>query len=69
MEALIMMDGQFEILQSPFPYYVRVNSFWRTIGRFFSPKNAIKKDTQKIVTKLDQNLNKYYAFTASKRLD
>ena len=60
MEALIIMDSQLEKLTSPFPYYIRVNNFWRTIERFFAPKNAIKRDSRKIVSKLDYNLNNYY---------
>jgi hypothetical protein len=66
MEALIIMDGNFNILQSPFPYYIRSNNFWWTLGRFFSPKQAIKRDSKKIVTKLDYNLNEYYEKITSK---
>ena len=66
MEALIIMDSQFEQLSNPFPYYIKSNDFWRSLGRFFSPKGAIKRDAKKVVIKLDQNLNKFYEKTISK---
>ena len=66
LEALIILDCRFEIIPSPFPYYVKVNNFWSTLGRFFSPDKAIKKDAQKIVPELENNLREYYKFTVEK---
>ena len=60
MEALIIMNSQLEVLPSPFPYYVRANHFGRVLGKLFAPKKAVKRDAEKIVTKLEKNLNKFY---------
>ena len=59
-EALIVMDSRFEVLPSPFPYYVKSNSFWLMLGRIFSSKNAVKRDVTKVVTELDHELNFFY---------
>jgi hypothetical protein len=66
LEALILMDNRFEVLPSPFPYYVRANHFGRVLERIFSPKNAVKRDTKKIVTRLDYNLNEFFKQTTAK---
>jgi hypothetical protein len=68
LEALILMDDRFEVLPSPFPYYIRANHFGRVLELIFSPKNTIKRDTKKIVTRLDSNLNEFYKQTIAKRL-
>ncbi len=60
LEALIIMDSRFNIVPSPFPYYTRVNNFWLVLGRFFSPKKAVKRDATKIVQELDGKLKEYY---------
>ena len=66
MEALIIIDSQNQPLPSPFPYYIKTNNFWYTLGRFFSPKKAIKRDSKKVVSKLDYNINEYYKKTVAK---
>ena len=60
MEALIIMNKQFEVLPSPFPYYVRVNHFGRVLGKIFAPKKSVKRDTKKIVTRLEKYLINFY---------
>jgi hypothetical protein len=66
LEALIIMDSQFEVLPSPFPYNIRVNHFGRLFGLIFSPKRVIKRDAKKVVSKLDFNLNEFYKRTVAK---
>ncbi len=67
MEALIIMDRRFDIVPSPFPYYVRVNNFWLVLGRIFSPKKAIKRDANAVVKQLDRKLQEYYKETLARR--
>jgi len=60
MEALIIMNSRFEVLPSPFPYYIRVNLFGRVLVKIFAPKKVVRKDMKKIVTRLEKNLNNFY---------
>lgn len=69
MEALIILDRRFEVVPAPFPYYTRVNSFWRVFERVFSPRNAIKKDAYKIVAALNKNLKEYFQYAKIKHPD
>ncbi len=66
LEALIIMDRRFDVLPSPFPYYIRVNDLWRVFGLIFSPKKVIKRDAKKVVSKLEFNLNAFYKRTIAK---
>ncbi|MFT5166277.1 MAG: hypothetical protein ACI8P3_001508 [Saprospiraceae bacterium] len=58
-EALVMMDRNLKDLAAPFPYYVRVNSIGRLFTRIFNHKKLVKKDSKKIVQKLESNLQRY----------
>lgn len=59
-EAVIIMDGQFNDLQRPFPYYVRVNSIERLFVRIFRPKKLVRKDSREIVKKLEEKLWRFW---------
>lgn len=61
MEALIITDSRFEVLPAPFPFYIRVNSFGLVLSRIFSPKQSVKRDTQKMISKLEHKLTEFYA--------
>jgi hypothetical protein len=58
-EALVLMDQHFKDLQSPFPYYVRINSIGRLFTRIFNHRNLVRKDSRLIVQKLEKNLRRY----------
>lgn len=66
MEALIIMDSRFEVLPSPFPYYVKTNNFWLVLGRIFSSKNSVKREAQKVVPELNRKLISFYKLTTDK---
>lgn len=59
--ALVMMDENLKDLNRPFPYYVRINSVGRLFTRIFNHKNLVKKDSTKVVLKLEGNLRRYYS--------
>ncbi len=68
-EALIITDSQFEVLPAPFPFYIRVNSLGLVLGKIFSPKQSVKRDTQKMVSKLEHKLSEFYARVLEKNRD
>jgi hypothetical protein len=59
-EALVLMDRGLNDLERPFPYYVRVNSIERVFLRVFNPRKLVRKDSEKIVEKLEQKLQDFW---------
>ncbi len=59
-EAMIIMDEDLEPLQSPFPYYGRLNDFGAFIGSIFPAPGQKEKDALRIVGKLNDKLVGFY---------
>ena len=59
-EAMIIMDGQFQDLDKPFPYYQRLHDFAAVMGSIFPAPDQKKKDALRIVGKLHTKLQDYF---------
>ncbi len=59
-EAMVVMNGQFEDLDKPFPYYQRLHDFAAVMGSIFPVQDQKKKDALRIVGKLNEKLKEYY---------
>ncbi|MCB0560657.1 MAG: hypothetical protein KDD09_16995 [Phaeodactylibacter sp.] len=59
-EAMVIMDGQFQDLDKPFPYYQRLHDFAAVMGSIFPAPDQKKKDALRIVGKLHTKLQDYY---------
>ena len=58
-EAMVIMDKNLKDMMPPFPYYVRINSISRLFTRIFNHKNLVRKDSEKIVQKLETNFRRF----------
>ncbi|MCB0568565.1 MAG: hypothetical protein KDC66_02325 [Phaeodactylibacter sp.] len=59
-EAMIILDSQFERLEKPFPFYQRLNDFSAFIGSFLPKPNQKTEDALRIVGKLNKKLHTYF---------
>ncbi|MCB0546529.1 MAG: hypothetical protein KDD19_03020 [Phaeodactylibacter sp.] len=59
-EAMVIMNGQFEDLDKPFPFYQRLHDFAAVMGSIFPVPDQKKKDALRIVGKLNTRLHEYY---------
>lgn len=55
-EAMIVMDDEFNDLESPFPFYVRTNNFDAIMGGLFPKPKQEQKNANRMVEKLQQKL-------------
>lgn len=55
-EAMVIMDDTFEDLQSPFPYYTRINNFNSVMGGFFPNPKQEQRNADRMVENLHENL-------------
>ncbi|MCB0586797.1 MAG: hypothetical protein KDD06_15935 [Phaeodactylibacter sp.] len=60
LEAMVIMNDQFQDLDNPFPYYQRLHDFAAVMGSIFPVPDQKKKDALRIVGKLNGKLNSYY---------
>ena len=58
-EAMVLMDNQLEDLESPFPYYVRINNFNAVMGGLFPKPKQELKNALRLVEKLQYNLGRF----------
>ncbi|GJM33105.1 MAG: hypothetical protein DHS20C18_21060 [Saprospiraceae bacterium] len=59
-ESIIIMDKNLNDLQSPFPYAIKLHSLGYTLNTLLIPKEAFEKRMEKVASKLNKNLEKFY---------
>lgn len=59
-EAMVVMNSQFEDMDKPFPYYQRLHDFAAVMGSIFPVEDQKQKDALRIVGKLNKKLKEYY---------
>ena len=60
LEAMFIMDEEFERMVAPFPYYQRLNDFAAFMGSIFPAPDQEMRDALRLVGKLNQKLERFY---------
>ena len=60
LEALVLMDEDFEDLARPFPYYVRMRGLGHLLAKILSPGKVSRRSGKKLAEKLNERLWEFY---------
>ncbi len=60
LEAMYIMDSEFERMMPPFPYYQRLNDFAAFVGSIFPAPDQQMRDALRLVGKLEDKLEKFH---------
>jgi len=60
LEALVIMDQEFEDLARPFPYYVRMRGIGHLLAKLLNPGKVSRRSGQKLAEKLNERLWEFH---------